>query len=154
MNFKEWVKSIQTAGYIRIPQFLIQFLPLNSFCNIKSIYYLKIQIYDNYSNYLIVASRSTSRLVAPNVTKKSKNKSRRSLRYSGFVTYTSCFSSSRNSCKQKSFFPKKNCGMLVFETLKNKNSDFLNSNTCFCLRLHSRQKKVFATSVRMFCDCK
>ena len=28
--------------------------------------------------------------------------------------------------------------MLVFETLKNKKSDFLNSNTCFCLRLNGR----------------
>ena len=27
--------------------------------------------------------------------------------------------------------------MLVFETLKNKKSDFLNSNMCFCLRLYS-----------------
>ena len=26
--------------------------------------------------------------------------------------------------------------MLVFETLKNKNSDFLNSNTCSCSRLY------------------
>jgi hypothetical protein len=26
--------------------------------------------------------------------------------------------------------------MLVFETLKNKISDFLNSNTCFCSRLY------------------
>ena len=28
--------------------------------------------------------------------------------------------------------------MLVFETLKNKKSDFLNSNTCFCSRLYGR----------------
>ena len=33
---------------------------------------------------------------------------------------------------------KKICGMLVIETLKNKISDFLNSNTCFCLRLYGR----------------
>ena len=26
--------------------------------------------------------------------------------------------------------------MLVFETLKNKKSDFLNSNTCFCSQLY------------------
>ena len=32
--------------------------------------------------------------------------------------------------KQKSFIPKKNCGMLLFEALKIKKSDFLNSNTC------------------------
>ena len=38
--------------------------------------------------------------------------------------------------KQKSFVPKKNCGMLVFETLKNKISHFLNSNTCFCSQLY------------------
>ena len=40
------------------------------------------------------------------------------------------FFSAHSDNKQKSFFPKKNCGMLVFETLINKNSDFLNSNTC------------------------
>ena len=38
--------------------------------------------------------------------------------------------------KQKNLFLKKICGMLVFETLKNKISDFLNSNTSFCLRLY------------------
>ena len=38
--------------------------------------------------------------------------------------------------KQKSFVPKKNCGMLLIETLKNKISDFLNSNTCFCSQLY------------------
>ena len=32
--------------------------------------------------------------------------------------------------KQKSFIPKKKFGRLVFETLKNQKSDFLNSNTC------------------------
>ena len=37
--------------------------------------------------------------------------------------------------KQKSFVPKKICGMLVIETLKWKISDFLNSNTCFCSQL-------------------
>ena len=31
---------------------------------------------------------------------------------------------------------KKNCGMLLFETLKIKKSDFLNSNTCFYSRLY------------------
>ena len=38
--------------------------------------------------------------------------------------------------KQKSIVPKKLCGMLVIVTLKSKISDFLNSNTCFCLRLY------------------
>ena len=38
--------------------------------------------------------------------------------------------------KQKSFVPKKNCSMLVFETSKNKISVFLNSTTCFCSRLY------------------
>ena len=43
--------------------------------------------------------------------------------------------------KQKSFDPKKKiCAMLVIETLKNKISDFLNSNTCFCLRLYGIYK--------------
>ena len=28
------------------------------------------------------------------------------------------------------------CGMLLIETLKSKIPDFLNSNTCFCLRLY------------------
>ena len=37
--------------------------------------------------------------------------------------------SKQSNNKQKSVFPKKN-GMLVFETLKNQKSDFLNSNTC------------------------
>ena len=36
--------------------------------------------------------------------------------------------SKRSNDKQKSFVHKK-IGMLVFETLKNKKSDFLNSNT-------------------------
>ena len=34
------------------------------------------------------------------------------------------------------------CGMLVFETLKNKISYFLNSNTCFCSRLYVCQQKM------------
>jgi hypothetical protein len=38
--------------------------------------------------------------------------------------------------KQKSFVPKKICGMLLIETLKSKLSDFLNSNTYFCSRLY------------------
>ena len=38
--------------------------------------------------------------------------------------------SANSDHKQKIFIPKKICGMLVFETLKNKKSDFLNSNTC------------------------
>ena len=33
--------------------------------------------------------------------------------------------------KQNFFVPKKINGMLVFKTLENKNSDFLNTNTCF-----------------------
>ena len=37
--------------------------------------------------------------------------------------------SKRSNNKQKSFVPK-NIGMLVFKTLKNKKSDFLNSYTC------------------------
>ena len=43
--------------------------------------------------------------------------------------------------EQKSFVPKKICGMLVIETLKSKISDFLNSNTCFCSRLYSMWDK-------------
>jgi hypothetical protein len=38
--------------------------------------------------------------------------------------------SAHSDNEQKSFIPKKIFGMLVFETLKNQNSDFLNSNTC------------------------
>ena len=38
--------------------------------------------------------------------------------------------------KQKSFVPNELCGMLVFETLKSKISDFLNSNMCFYLQLY------------------
>ena len=37
---------------------------------------------------------------------------------------------------KKVLFLKKLCGILVFETLKNKKKYFLNSNTCFCLRLY------------------
>ena len=37
---------------------------------------------------------------------------------------------------KKVLFLKKICGTLVFETLKNKTSDFLNSNTCFCSGLY------------------
>ena len=45
--------------------------------------------------------------------------------------------SKRSNHNQKSFFPKKKkIGMLVFETFKNKKSDFLNSNTCQYLQLH------------------
>ena len=43
-------------------------------------------------------------------------------------------------------FLKKICGMLVFETLKNKNSYFLNSNTCFCLRLYGNWLSSFIRS--------
>jgi hypothetical protein len=64
----------------------------------------------------IVASRSTSWLVTPHVTK---------------------FQLIRTTNK-KVLFLKKKFGMLVFETLKNKKSDFLNSNTCFCSRLYGR----------------
>ena len=32
--------------------------------------------------------------------------------------------------------------MLVFETLKNKKSDFLNSNTCFCSRLYGNLEDI------------
>ena len=38
--------------------------------------------------------------------------------------------SANSDNKQKSFVPKKNIGMLVFKTLKNQKSDFLNSNKC------------------------
>ena len=37
---------------------------------------------------------------------------------------------------KKVLFLKTICGMLLFETLKIKKSDFLNSNTCFCSRLY------------------
>ena len=77
-----------------------------------------------------------------------------SLRYSGYLTSTeirqlSFFEKTTGSShflspngedsnnKQISFVPKKKIGMLVFETLKNKKSDFLNSNTCQCSRLYS-----------------
>ena len=49
--------------------------------------------------------------------------------------------------KQKSFVPKKKCGILVIETLKCKISDFLNSNTCFCSRLYGRLKIISSTSL-------
>ena len=39
--------------------------------------------------------------------------------------------------KQKSFVPKTIWGMLVIKTIKSKVSDFLNSNTRFCLLLYS-----------------
>ena len=39
--------------------------------------------------------------------------------------------------EKKSFVPKKICRMLLIKTLKSKISDFLYSNTCFCLRLYS-----------------
>ena len=59
----------------------------------------------------------------------------RSLRYPDSLTNTSCFCqvagiSKKSNDKHKSFFPKRKIGMLLFETLKNKKSDFLNSNTC------------------------
>ena len=65
----------------------------------------------------------------------------RFLRCSGYLTNTSCVCqvaviSKRSNDKQKSFVPKKIWGMLVFETLKNKKSDFLNSNTCSYSRLY------------------
>ena len=70
-----------------------------------------------------------------------KIKDVQSLRYSGYLTNTSCVCqealiSMKSNDKQKSFIPKKD-GMLIFKTLKNKKSDFLNFNTCFCLRLYS-----------------
>ena len=38
--------------------------------------------------------------------------------------------------KQKSFVPKKICGIILIKTLKSKIYDSLNSNTCFCLQLY------------------
>ena len=44
--------------------------------------------------------------------------------------------------RQKSFVPKNKCGMLVIETLKQKISDFLNSNTCQCSQLDCNSNSV------------
>ena len=60
----------------------------------------------------------------------SKRKVVRSLRYSGYLTNTSCVCqvagiSKRSNDKQKSFFLKKSTCYYLFETLKNKKSDFL-----------------------------
>ena len=44
---------------------------------------------------------------------------------------------------KKVLFLKKICGMLLFETLKIKKTDFLNSNTCWCSQLYGNHKKVF-----------
>jgi hypothetical protein len=44
--------------------------------------------------------------------------------------------------------------MLVFETLKNKKSDFLNSNTCFCSRLYSTYFPFILAPVVLESDCK
>ena len=43
--------------------------------------------------------------------------------------------------KQKSFDPKKKCGMLVIDTLKCKISDFLNSNTFSCCNIKVQLNK-------------
>ena len=42
--------------------------------------------------------------------------------------------------KQKSFVSKIICGMLGLETLKSKIAGFLNSNTCFFLRIYDSMK--------------
>ena len=73
----------------------------------------------------------------------------RSLRYSGYLTNTSCgcqvsFFQLIWTTNKKVLFLKKIFGMLVFETLKNQKSDFLNSNTCFCSRLYSMLNILFA----------
>ena len=61
---------------------------------------------------------------------------------------TSClcqafFFSAHLDNKQKSFVPKKICGLLLFETLKIKKSDFLNSNTT--LRYTHLKEKLLKT---------
>ena len=58
----------------------------------------------------------------------------RSLRYSGYLTNTSCVCqvakrSKRSNDEQKSFFPKKKWRVSIRDFKKQKN-DFLNSNTC------------------------
>ena len=42
--------------------------------------------------------------------------------------------------------------MLVFETLKNKKSDFLNSNTCFCSPLYGMYF-ILTNKLQYFKDC-
>ena len=103
-----------------------------------------------HANYRIVASRSTSRLMTPRLKFNSisnmgcqKNKScPNELKFcedSRNPKSIRCWKFQPSIFKNKKvLFLKNICGMLVFETLKNKNCDFLNSNTCFCLRLYSR----------------
>ena len=52
--------------------------------------------------------------------------------------------------KQKSFIPKKICGLLITETLKSKISDFLNNNTCFCSRLSGIFSMIFKVMSKFF----
>ena len=64
-----------------------------------------------------------------------------SLRYSGYLTNTSCVCqvagiSKRYNDKQKSFFPKKNPRATIRDFKK---SDFLNSNTCFYSQLYGKE---------------
>ena len=47
--------------------------------------------------------------------------------------------------QKKVLFPKKVYVMLVIQTLKCRISYFLNSNTCFCLRLYGKPDNVFRT---------
>ena len=64
-----------------------------------------------------------------------KIKNVRSLRYSDYLTNTSCVCqvaviSKRSNDKQKSFVPKKNMRHVSIRDFKKQKSDFLNSNTC------------------------
>ena len=86
--------------------------------------------------YRIVASRSTSRLVTPHVTnwKKIKNVRmswKKKLLDKHIIRLSSHYLQNLSIfTNKKVLFLKEICSMLVFETLKNKKSDFLNSNTC------------------------
>ena len=56
---------------------------------------------------------------------------------------------------KKVLFLKKICTMLVFETLKNKKSSFLNSNTCFCSRLYGNTKSTYKVfKIWLSTDCR
>ena len=107
----------------------------------------EFQIKHSNPKYRIVASTNTcyysenqifhflkSRIVTCQIFFLEKNflicEDRKILKIVTWQTYEVTFFSAHSDNKQKRFIPKKNCGMLLFETLKTKKSDFLNNNTC------------------------
>ena len=90
----------------------------------------KFGLVQNFLEYRIVASRSTSRLVIYPMLQikfnsisnmgRQKIKIVRSLRYSGYSTNTSCFCLRDLMTNEKSFFPKKNRHVTIQDFKKQK----------------------------------